>query len=177
MDRVLLVGTTGSGKTTLARAIADACDIPYVEMDRLFWKPNWTESDPDEFRARVDAATAGPRWVADADYLPRIGNLLWERVDTVIWLDLPTSLITVRLARRTVSRSLRRTDLWAGNHESLTNLWKRETLPVWVVRIQHANRAEYQHRMSDAAWSHVRFVRLRSMRTVRSWVSELPSTT
>src|SRR5437762_13346528 len=112
MKRVLVIGTTGSGKTTVAAAIARSIDAPHVDMDALFWKPNWTESPPDEFRERVATVTADERWVADADYLPRVGDLLWDRADTVVWLDLPNWLLTLRLARRTISRSLRKTGLW-----------------------------------------------------------------
>src|SRR5437867_5486367 len=115
MNRVLVVGTTGSGKTTTARAIAQRLNAPYIELDALWWKPNWTESDHDDFRERVDAATSGDRWVADGNYITPLRDTLWSKADTVVWLDVALPLIVLRLIRRTISRSLRKTELWSGN--------------------------------------------------------------
>src|SRR5438132_4519028 len=100
MNRVLVVGTTGSGKTTTAAAIAKRIGTSHVELDSLFWKPNWVESERDEFRACVAAATSDDRWVADGNYLGMLGDMLWSRADTVVWLDPPLPLIVVRLIRR-----------------------------------------------------------------------------
>jgi adenylate kinase family enzyme len=174
VNRVLIVGPTGSGKTTVAARLAAVLGARFVDLDALFWKPNWTRSDPDEFRTRVAGSTSGGRWVADGDYLPQLGDLLWERADTVVWLDPALALMVARLVRRTTSRSLHRTKLWAGNREHLSNLFNKEpSLVAWARDIQTERRAVYSARMSDPAWSHLSFVPLRSRREVRRWLSEV----
>jgi adenylate kinase family enzyme len=139
-------------------------------MDGLFWGPNWTESDHDAFRERVDLATSQRRWVADADYLPRIGTLVWERADTVVWLDVPTSLILRRLVRRTIKRSILRTKLWAGNRESLSNLFNKGSLRRWVETINAADRATYEEMFADDRWSHIDRIRVETVRELESWL-------
>ena len=57
--RINVIGTSGSGKSTLSKRIAEKLNIPYVEMDALFWKPNWTESSDEEFFPKVAQATSG----------------------------------------------------------------------------------------------------------------------
>ena len=127
------------------------------------------------FRDRVAKATAGDRWVADGNYLSWLENRLWERADTVVWPDMPLWLIVPRLIRRTVSRAIKRTDLWgSSNRESLLNLVnKKESLVVWAFRTQREHQRTYGKRMTDPAWSHVTIVRLRSRRQVREWLARL----
>jgi adenylate kinase family enzyme len=171
MNRVLVVGTTGSGKTTTAARMAEILKAPHVELDSLFWKPNWTMSEPDEFKARIAEATPGDRWILDGNYLNILGDYLWERADTVIWLDMPLPLLIRRLVRRTIKRSLLRTKLWAGNKEQLSNLWnKEEGLINWARQTHESRREEYGRRLTDPRWTNIRFVHLRSPREARSWL-------
>src|SRR5947209_14117981 len=100
MQRIVVSGSTGAGKTTLARAIARRLDIPHVEMDALFWEADWTPAPDDVFFQRVRDATAGDAWVVDGNYT-RARHLLWPRADIVIWLDFPLWVIFPRLLRRT----------------------------------------------------------------------------
>jgi adenylate kinase family enzyme len=178
MNRVLVVGTTGTGKTTTAAALARVCGVPHVELDSLFWNPGWVEAETEVFRERVAAATAGDRWVADGNYLSRLGDTLWNRADTVVWLDPSLALILVRLVRRTVSRSLRGTELWSGNRERLSNLWnKDESLVSWALKTHTTHRVRYTERMTDPKWAHISFVRLGSAREVRRWLSRVSRAT
>ena len=86
LARVVVVGATGSGKSIFAQRLAARLGAEYVELDELFWEADWTEAAPDVFRARVERATAGPRWVVAGNY-GRVRDLLWPRADTVVWLD------------------------------------------------------------------------------------------
>ena len=66
--KVNVIGTSGSGKSTFSTALACAQNIPCVEMDRLHWKPNWTESSDDEFFSTLEQALCGDSWVLDGNY-------------------------------------------------------------------------------------------------------------
>jgi adenylate kinase family enzyme len=68
-----VIGSTGSGKTTFARALAQRLGIPHIELDALFWQPNWTMTAPDEFKQRVAAALGAGEWVVDGNYNSRLG--------------------------------------------------------------------------------------------------------
>lgn len=90
MQRVLVMGSSGSGKSTFAKALAERLAVPFVSLDGLFWKPGWVEPDKAEFAAHVAAATAGEAWVIDGNYISHGGAERRERADTVCWFDLPT---------------------------------------------------------------------------------------
>ena len=98
LRRVVVVGATGAGKSTLAGRLAQGLDVPFVELDALFWGPQWTPAAPDDFRARVDATSAGPAWVIAGNY-GAVRDLLWPRADTVVWLDYPLPLVLARADR------------------------------------------------------------------------------
>jgi adenylate kinase family enzyme len=89
MQRVLVMGCSGSGKSTFAMALAAKLGLPYVSIDALFWKPGWVEPDKAEFAAKVVAEAEKPSWVIDGNYKGHAGELRRGRADTVFWFDLP----------------------------------------------------------------------------------------
>ena len=105
MQRVNVLGVSGSGKSTVGRALAARLDVPYVELDELHHGPNWTEATAEELRGEGRAARRHSRaWVIDGSYRAKLGSLVLERADTVVWLDLPIRVWLPRLARRTFTR-------------------------------------------------------------------------
>jgi adenylate kinase family enzyme len=89
MQRVLVMGSSGSGKSTFARRLSGITGLPVVSIDALFWKPGWVESDREEFRERLAEVTRQPRWIMDGNYTSAAGELRRDVSDTVILFDLP----------------------------------------------------------------------------------------
>src|SRR4051794_36309959 len=102
-----MVGTSGSGKTTVGRALAARLDIPFIELDSIFHQPGWTELPEEEFRARVSDVVAGDAWVVDGNYSAVLA-LVWARADTVVWLDVPRTTVMRQLLPRTFGRMISR---------------------------------------------------------------------
>jgi adenylate kinase family enzyme len=177
MARVAVVGCSGSGKTRLAAALADALVVPHVELDSIYHQPGWTPLSDDEFRARVTQATEGERWVVDGNYSV-IQDIVWDRADTVVWFDLPYAVVLVRTVRRTLRRTVTREELWNGNREPLSNLWSwnpERSIIAWTATRHGVYRCRYGDAERDPRWRHLRFVRLRAqaeadelVRSVRS---------
>ena len=166
-----MLGVSGSGKSTTGRAIAERLDVPYVELDALHHDAGWVEASAGELRARVRPLVAGDAWVIDGDYRRKLGDVVIERADTVVWLDLPIRSWLPRLAWRTATRMVRREELWNGNRERFRNLFERPNIFGWAWRKHFANRRELE------AWTaghpHVRLVRLRSSAEVSRFVAAL----
>ena len=122
MERVVILATaSGCGKTTVGRALASALDVPFVELDAIHWQAGWRQLDAAELRRRVEPLVARAAWVVDGSYRDKLGDLVLERADTIVWLDLPRRVWLPRLVRRTLRRALTREELWNGNRESLRN--------------------------------------------------------
>jgi len=171
--RIAVVGTTGSGKTTLAQRIALHLALPHVELDALHWGPDWSEAPIEAFREQTSAALAGERWVVDGNY-SRVRDIVWARADTVVWLDYPLWLILARLLRRTCRRVFTRQMLWGNNRESFrTQFFSRDSLFVWVWRTYPRRRQEYPLLLAEPQHAHLTAVRLRSPRQTRRWLASL----
>lgn len=112
MDRVLVAGISGAGKTTVARALEQRFGLPRYELDALHHGPGRVKRT--EFEAEVAAFAAGARWVTEDQYHGVLGDLLWRRADTVVWLDLPRATVMRQVIRRSLLRAVRREVLWNG---------------------------------------------------------------
>jgi AAA domain len=169
--KIAVQGTSGSGKTTVAKELARRHGVPYVELDALFHGPNWVETPADEFRRRVAAATDGDGWVVDGNYDSKLGDLVLARADTVVWLDLPLRIALTRVTRRTIGRIRTGEELWSGNRES----WRGgflgwESMFVWTIRSHLRHRGARAERL--ARYPNLCVVRLRSAREVESYLRE-----
>ena len=168
-----MVGTTGSGKTTLAAELARRLGLAHVELDALFWDPGWTQAPRDVFRQRVSDAVARDGWVADGNY-GAVRDIIWGLADTVVWLDYPLWVNMVRLVRRTVPRVLRRQELWNGNRERFKDQFlSRDSLFLYAARTHADKRRQYPVLFSSPEYRHLHVIRLRSPRATREWLASL----
>ena len=166
-----MVGTTGSGKTTLAKRLATCWRIPHVELDALHWGPHWTEAPDELFCARVARATSGNDWVVDGNYR-QVRGLLWPRVDTVVWLDYSLSVVLRRVTWRTLRRVVSREELWSGNRERFWgSALGRNSVILWALHTHRTRRREYAALFALPRYDHVLRVRLRSPRVARRWLA------
>lgn len=173
MRRIVVVGTSGSGKTTMARTLAACLGLRHIELDALHWEPGWQEADPQVFRQRVDEATADGGWASDGNY-SAVRDILWARADTVVWLDYPLTTILTRLSRRTLRRVFFREELWNGNHERFSaQFLSRDSIFLWALQTYQRNKRRYAALIASAEYAHLRVVRLHSPREAERWLAEL----
>jgi shikimate kinase len=166
----IIASASGNGKTTLGRAAAQRLGVPFVELDALVHGPGWAETSDDELRRRVAPIVGSDGWVIDGTYEWKLGTLVLDGADTVVWLDLPVRVWLPRLLRRTGRRLARREEIFNGNRESLRSaFWGRRSLFAWAFR---------QHRARRRAWpaqlARYPLVRLRSPEEVERWLRTLP---
>jgi len=162
----VIATASASGKTTLGRRLAERLGVPFVELDALHHGPGWTEATAEELRAKVEPILATDGWVIDGGYRGKIGTIVQDAADTIVWLDLPRRVWLPRLLRRTVVRVVRREELWNGNRESLrTALWGRDGLILFSLRQVRRRRREY-----PARYAPDKLVRLRTPREVDRWL-------
>jgi len=171
MQRIVIVGTSCSGKTTLAREVARRLNIPHIELDALHWGPDWTPHA--DFAQRVERAVAADGWVIDGGYAT-VRHLTWGRADTIVWLDYPMRVVLMRGLRRTIRRAWNKTELWAGNRESFRlSFLDKESILLWVINTWRLRRKSYPPQLRAMRDAGRRVVQLRDSRQTESWLAKL----
>ena len=171
--RVAIVGGSCAGKTTLSRRLAQQLGVPHIELDALHHGPNWDEAPAGLLQERVESALAQARdgWVVDGNYHGKLGRLVLDRSDVVVFLDPPFPIVLRRALWRTFVRALLRRKLWNGNRETFRNAFSSYGIPRWVVRTHRALRATMAERLADD-----NVVHLRSRHEVERFVQSIQAT-
>ncbi len=169
MVKIVVAGSIGAGKSTLAEQLSKELGIPYAEVDALYHGPNWTKRPT--FEADVDAFTRQPNWITEWQY-DEARPLLADRAELFVWLDLPLPLVLSRVTRRTVRRWLFRQELWAGNREQplWKIFWDRSNAIRWSLASRHhvpAAVPELRRQHPD-----LQVVRLKSRKQVREFANQ-----
>jgi len=171
--RIAVVGSAGAGKTTLAQRLAQRLALPHVELDAIFWGPNWTPVPRDLFREKVGRALDGPAWATDGNY-SAARDIVWGRADTLVWLDYALPLVMWRVTRRTMRRALTGQVLWSGNQERLrTALLSSDSLILYALRTHHRRRRDYARLARQPEYAHLHVVRLHSPSEAQRWLRSL----
>ena len=174
-DRILIVGRTGSGKTTLATELAGALGIPHIELDALYFGPGFSRAPLAVLRQRTEAAISGNRWVTDGNK-SAVRDLVWPRADTVVWLDYSLAVSLLRLAKRARGRTSTLTTqaAEAGERKGLPKQLFLAARGVLLALRSHAGqRREYPKMFAAPENQHLAVVRLRSPRETARWMARV----
>ena len=182
MNRVAVVGSSGAGTSTLAQAIADALDVPLIELDAVMHDPNGIPRPTPEFRSNVmsaitdaegDHSPAG--WVIPGNHRT-VSDIVQRRADTVVWIDLPRAMTAWRSFTRSLRRSLTRQRQWGGDRERLRDLFSRHpdrNVVLWSWQHHDQYTQLYESYSAGEFWSHATVHRLRTRREADAFVDSL----
>jgi len=169
-SRISIRGPTGSGKTTLGHILRQRLGLPVVELDALYWLPNWQVKPLDQFRIDVQAAleTCPQGWICVGNY-SHVQDLVLSQADTVLWLRLPFRVSFWRLCKRTVTRAWTKQPLWEGNPNQESwrqSFCSRNSILLYAITNRQLH-VETTRRSLSATPHHAAVIELRSARAVR----------
>jgi adenylate kinase family enzyme len=166
MERILIIGCGGAGKSTMARQLGDKLQIPVVHLDKLFWKPGWVESSREEIDAKIMAEMAKPQWIMDGNY----NRTLEERMrhcDTIIYLDFSRFACLMGVLKRVITTyGTVRPDMGEGCPERFD--WE---FLQWVWNY-NKNKRESNYRLLNGA-THAETIVLKNRRAVKKFLKSL----
>jgi len=170
-----VIGTTSSGKSTLARRMSERLGLDFIELDAIHWQANWTPISLEGFRERVETGTNSPSWVVAGNYHV-VRDLIWPRAEAVVWLDYSFPVVFWRLLARTIRRGWTKEELWNGNREKFwwhLKLWSDESLFYWLFKTYWRRKRETPILLSFPEHEHLHLIHLRSPREADEWLASL----
>lgn len=177
MRRISVVGSSASGKTTIAGIVSQVLGVPHLELDSVFHRPGWQPLDDASFRTSVAAFAQHDAWVIDGNYVSHgVAQVVWPRADTLVWLDPPRTTVLRRVLGRTLRRLVTREELWNGNRESWRGMFSRvpeDNIILWAWTRHAPTRERYEVMLRDGTWQHLSVRRLRTPADVRTFIDEV----
>lgn len=173
--RIVIIGSTSSGKSTLAEALANRFEMRFIDLDALHWEPNWQGAPLEVFRERVRTATQAPAWVVAGNYHV-VRDLIWPQAEAVIWLDYSLPRIFWQLLRRTFIRWWRRELLWGTNRENLWmhfKLWSEDSLIHWLFKTYWRRKRETPELLALQEHQHLKLIRFSQPMETNGWMKSL----
>lgn len=146
--RISIRGVSCSGKTTLAKRLSREIDIPHIELDELYWLPNWQTRDLTDFLILVENNLKTNSWVMDGNY-SKVYNGLDVAYDYQIWLDYPFWKIMLRYLIRTYDRVVNKRKICNGNRERFVSLFSKDSLFIWILRTYWKRKKELLEKKSS----------------------------
>lgn len=166
MERILIIGCGGAGKSTLARQLGEKLDLPVVHLDKLFWKPGWVESTDAEFDEALEKELEKPRWIMDGNF-NRTMQQRMKRCDTVIYLDFGRFACLSGVLKRVLTTYGRvRPDMGEGCPERFDFEFLK-----WVWNFNRNKRETYYRLLNEA--ESIETIALKNRRQVRTFLKSL----
>lgn len=166
--KIVVLGSSGCGKTTFAEKLSKKINIKHYEIDSIFWKPGWIQTGQEEFRDLIDKVTAKDEWIIDGNYR-RVKDLTIGRADTIIWLDLKMAKIMYRVTVRTAGRLIKRKTLWYNNRETLKMAFSRDSIILYSLNHYHSKRAWNNKLIMNNEMKHLNWIIIRNSREEREF--------
>ncbi len=174
LSRIMIVGTSGAGKTTLARTLSQKLSLHDIELDALFWNPHWQESSQEDFRSKIMTETeVSERFVIHGNY-NKVRDLTWAKCDTLIWLDYSKSVVMWRVIKRSILRIISKEKLWAGNQESFFKVFfSQDSIILWAWHTYDSRKKQYTEWLSSPEYAHLRVYLFKTPQQTQIWLDSL----
>jgi len=175
-NRIAVIGLPGSGKSTLSNTLSAILGLQHIELDAIHWQPNWVSLDKSVMIERVDAVCPpNGYWVVDGNYRV-VRPIVWDRADTIVWLDIPLWLSMWRLLKRTLGRMFFKRKLWNGNQERWGNLFAlntEENLLLFALSQHNKLKVQVPAYLREPEYQHLKVLRFRHPKEVEDWLQAL----
>ncbi len=169
MQRIHIIGGSGAGKTTLGRQLAQRLDLPFIDLDDLYWEPGWHEVGHAELARRLRPHLEGSGWVVVGNYSATTEKHVWPRITQLIVLDLPYPLMLRRALWRTLVRGITGQPCCNGNVESVWRLFHHDGVVRYLTRTWRKRHRRYATLAREPALAHAQVVLLQSPQAVQAF--------
>lgn len=173
MKRIVVIGTSCTGKTTVAEKIAEILDAPHIELDQYNWLPNWQMRDKEELRNIISELTEKDKWVVDGNY-GNVRDIVWSRATHIVWLDFTLPMVFSRALRRTLRRIIYREKLFSGNKETFKeSFFSKDSILLWVLKTHFRWKKLYPNLFGKDEFKHLKITHLKNQIEIDNFIGSI----
>jgi adenylate kinase family enzyme len=170
MKRVVVIGTTGSGKTTMAKRVAEAIGCTAFDIDDFHWQPGWVERMPEEMIELFREALKADKWTLAGNH-SRTRDFTWAQADTVIWLNYSFWVVFPRLLWRTIKRVVTKEEVMPGCVETFQSQFLiKDSLLVWFFQTFWKRKKEYPEIINQDKYQHLTVLEFKHPRQAKRFL-------
>ncbi len=167
MKRIIIIGSGGAGKSTLARRLSEILNIEVFHLDKLYWQPNWVEPPKNEWQKTVDEILKRDSWIMDGNFGGTMEMRL-QACDTAIFLDFPPTICLYRILKRRLKyRKTNRPDMTIGCNEKVDFKFLG-----WIWNYRKINKPKVESLLRNFERDKT-IIRLKSARDVEKFLADL----
>lgn len=173
MNRIIIIGPTGSGKTRLALKLKEKLGLPFADLDDLYWQPNWVPAPEDDFLNAIKAFTTQEKWIIAGNY-SKTHYLTWPLADTLIWIDYPLRTVFRQLVIRSITRMIDKKPICNGNFETLENFLSQRSILLWLFKTYKPHKKRHAAFLKNTEkYPQIKCVRLKSPKETQRFLESL----
>ncbi|MBI5932373.1 MAG: hypothetical protein HY867_01595 [Chloroflexi bacterium] len=163
MNKLLVIGVSGAGKSTVANRLSAILNLPFFPSDGFYWEDEWRLASPEKVRQRLMDALSHDKWILDGNF-DNEHEFVWKQADRIIWLDYSLPTILKQVIARNLRWTLTRQTVWSGNqmtlpravsgiHHALRSYAvKQETHPRWLSELRGVDVYRFCSRKETELW-------------------------
>ena len=168
---ITIVGSTCSGKTTLAKHFSRFLKIPHIELDAIYWGPNWTAKPFPKFREIVEEITTRDSWIVEGNYMS-VQDIVLSKAELVIWLNYSFPVVFYRALSRTVRRMITQEEIFSGNKEKFfEQFFTKDSLLYWVIKTYKKKKDNMKFIFDNDIYSNAKKIELTKTREIREFLN------
>lgn len=172
MRKISIVGTSCSGKTTLGRRLAKQLGYSFLDIDDAYWLPGWVKAGSEVKDTIIQKNAEQEAWVVVGNAYAESKTFIWPNMDTLIWIDVPVYRLLWRGLRRSVFNIYYKRPLCNGNFETISRLFSKESIVVWILKSFRKRRRIYGEFFKNKPY-HCEYVHLRTPQDVERFLAGL----
>lgn len=177
MKRVIVIGTTGSGKSTMARNVAEAINGKALDIDDFHWQPGWEARTPEEMVELFREPLQAERWTLAGNH-SRTRDFTWAQADTIIWLNYPFYVNFPRLFWRTIKRVVLKEEVMPGCVETFRSQFlSKDSLLVWFFQTFWKRKKQYRQILGQEQYQHLTVLEFKHPWEANRFIKQLQETT
>lgn len=171
--KLIITGTTCTGKTTLGKKVSDRLSLSQVDLDAYHFLPNWEEKDKPIFIQDVlNAIDDQKGWVVSGSYQTILKNTVWKRTETIVWLDYPLHVILRRYFIRTFRRVVYKEKCCGENYETVSRTFSKNSLFLWIFK-SYWKKKQRMNKWMNEDFSDKEWIILRHPRNATKFLAQL----